>query len=179
MIGLFIKSLLLALTAVGGAMALLPEIARVAIDQHGWTSHEDLAKLASLAQAAPGPNMMVITLLGWRVHGFAGALVATIAFCLPSALLITWLYPKWQRLKDSTWKQAAQTSLAALGVGMLFAGAFFFTKITYNGLSLAVLTALAAIASYRFATKPVQLIGIGAMAGVLSSSLLFLASGSI
>lgn len=179
MIVLILKCLLLAVTAVGGAMALLPEIARVAVDQQAWTSHEDLARLASLAQAAPGPNMMIITVLGWRVYGVPGAIVATLAFCLPSALMITLLYPKWQSLKNSPWKTAMQTVLAALGVGMLVAGASFLSKITFDGIAYAVLTAGVAYASFSAGVKPVKLIASGALAGLCMSAFLIPASGLI
>ena len=76
----------LSLLAVGGANALVPEFQRVAA-AYGWASADTFAGLFALAQAAPGPNMLIVTLLGLRAAGLAGAVVATVAFVAPAALL--------------------------------------------------------------------------------------------
>ena len=67
----------LSLVSVGGINAVLPELKRQVVERHGWMSAADFAALYALAQAAPGPNMLVSTLIGWHVAGIAGALAAT------------------------------------------------------------------------------------------------------
>src|SRR5207253_3320636 len=69
----------LSLLAIGGINALLPEIHRVVVDVEGWMTSAEFADLFALAQLAPGPNAMVVSLLGWKVAGIPGAFVATIA----------------------------------------------------------------------------------------------------
>src|SRR5579864_8192639 len=64
----------LSLVAIGGINAILPEIHRVVVDVEGWMTSGEFADLFALAQLAPGPNAMVVALVGWKVAGVAGAL---------------------------------------------------------------------------------------------------------
>ena len=77
----------LSLLAFGGANAILPEMQRQVVDVHHWMTAREFASLFALAQAAPGPNMMVVSLVGWRVAGVWGALVTTGAVLFPSSIL--------------------------------------------------------------------------------------------
>src|SRR5512146_982606 len=89
--GLFALALVfapLSLLSFGGGNAVLPDIAQQSIAVHHWTSEREFADLFALSRAAPGPGSMLATLIGWKIAGIAGALVATIAFYLPSALLV-------------------------------------------------------------------------------------------
>ena len=69
---------LLSLIAVGGAMTVLPEMHRTVVDQHGWMSAATFADLFALAQAAPGPNVLFVSLIGWHVAGLAGGWVTAV-----------------------------------------------------------------------------------------------------
>ena len=75
---LFLEFALLALIAFGGATALLPEMHRVVVENHHWLDDATFTHLYAIAQAAPGPNVLVVTLIGWEVAGLAGALAATL-----------------------------------------------------------------------------------------------------
>src|SRR5438093_11977361 len=102
----------LSLLAIGGINALLPEIHRVVVDVEGWMTSAEFAQMFALAQLAPGPNAMIVALIGWKVAGIAGALVATIAACGPSSLAC---YVAWQwadRLQQSTMRAVVQRALA-------------------------------------------------------------------
>lgn len=77
----------LSLLAFGGGNTILPEMQRQVVDVQGWMSARDFAALYALAQAAPGPNMMVVPLVGWHVAGLPGLLVASVAKFGPSSLL--------------------------------------------------------------------------------------------
>ena len=69
----------LSLVAVGGAAAVLPDIHRQVVEARGWMSDGAFLDLFAVAQAAPGPNVMVVSLIGWQVAGVPGFLVATVA----------------------------------------------------------------------------------------------------
>ena len=84
---LAVDFLMLSLLTVGGATTMLPEMHRNLVEVQGWMSSEEFAQLFALAQAAPGPNVLVISVFGWKAAGVAGALVATLAMILPSCLL--------------------------------------------------------------------------------------------
>jgi chromate transport protein ChrA len=77
----------LSLIAIGGGIAVVPEMNRLAVDVHGWMSDAHFAQLFALAQAAPGPNIIVVGLIGWHVAGLAGMVVAMLAATGPSGLL--------------------------------------------------------------------------------------------
>jgi len=59
----------LSLVAFGGANAVIPEIHRQAVEVHHWMTDQDFASLFAIAQAAPGPNFLVTTLVGWKAAG--------------------------------------------------------------------------------------------------------------
>ena len=89
---LFLEFALLSFVAFGGATALLPELYRVVVEQHHWMDATTFAHMYAIAQAAPGPNVLVVTLIGWQVAGLAGALVATLAMCLPMSVVVYLLF---------------------------------------------------------------------------------------
>src|SRR5690242_6628716 len=96
----------LSLLSFGGGNAVLADIAQQSIVVRHWTSEREFADLFALSRAAPGPGSMLATLIGWRVAGIGGALVATIAFYLPSALLVFAAARLWGRWRGSFWHGA-------------------------------------------------------------------------
>src|SRR5258707_14280318 len=78
----------LSLLSFGGGNAVIADIAQQAINVQGWTSEREFADLFALSRAAPGPGSMLAALIGWKAAGVSGALVATLAFYLSSAVLV-------------------------------------------------------------------------------------------
>jgi chromate transporter len=114
---LFTEFALLSFVAFGGATALLPELYRVVVENHRWMDATTFAHLYAIAQAAPGPNVLVVTLIGWQVAGLAGALTATVAMCLPMSVVVYLLFGHWDRFKGARWQRAIQLGVAPLAVG--------------------------------------------------------------
>ena len=112
----------LSLMSFGGANAVLADIAQQAIAVHHWTSQREFADLFALSRAAPGPGSMLATLIGWKVAGFAGALSATIAFYLPSALLVYGAARVWGRWRGTLWHEAIERGFAPIAAGLLLSG---------------------------------------------------------
>ena len=98
----------LSLLAFGGGNTILPEMHRQVTEVHHWLTNADFAALFALAQAAPGPNMMVVPLIGWHVAGLAGMLVSTVAIFGPSSILTAVTLRLWRRFKDNPWRRAVQ-----------------------------------------------------------------------
>ncbi|MBK7899166.1 MAG: chromate transporter [Azonexus sp.] len=163
---LFLQFALLFCIAFGGATALLPEMQRVVVEQEHWLSEATFIHLYAIAQAAPGPNGLVVTLIGWKVAGLAGALVATLAMCLPMSVVIYFLIPRWERFRGARWQQAVQMGVAPLAVGLVFAGAALIGSGA--GLDWAgwVLAAGAVILNLRTQFHPLWFIAAGAAAGL-------------
>jgi chromate transporter len=78
---------LLSLFAVGGANAAIPEMHRIAVEVMHWMSDRQFADSFAISQVSPGPNIIIVTLIGYHVAGLAGAAVATAAMCGPTCVL--------------------------------------------------------------------------------------------
>ena len=120
----------LSLLAFGGANAVIPEMQRQVVDVHHWMTRAGVRGLYALAQAAPGPNMMVVSLVGWRVAGFWGALVTTGAVAAPSSILTLLVSGMWFRFKDADWRKALQAGLQPVTAGLIMASAALLIEST-------------------------------------------------
>jgi chromate transporter len=134
----------LSLLAFGGANAVIPEMQRQVVDVHHWMSAQQFAALYALAQAAPGPNMMVVSLVGWRVAGIWGALVTTAAVATPSSILTLLVSGAWFRFKDAPWRKAVQAGLQPVTAGLIMASAALLIRSTTVDWTAAAVTVVAA-----------------------------------
>jgi chromate transporter len=156
----------LSLLAFGGANAVLPEMRRQVVDVHHWMSARDFAALFALAQAAPGPNMMVVSLVGWRVAGVPGALVATGAVAAPAAAL-TWLVSGvWYRFKDAPWRKAVQAGLQPVTAGLVLASAALLVRSTAVDVPAALVVVVAVLVFVFTEINPLIVLGGAALLGV-------------
>jgi chromate transporter len=133
----------LSLLSFGGTNSILPEMQRQVVDIHHWLSAPEFAALFALAQAAPGPNMMVVSLIGWRVAGVPGALVATLAVAGPSSVLTLLVGGAWHRFRNAPWRKAMQAGLLPVTAGLVMASAALLIRSTAVDWPLAVLTLVA------------------------------------
>lgn len=97
---------------------------------HPWLAAQDFASLYALAQAAPGPNMLVVTLIGWRVAGLPGALVTTLGVAAPSSVLTFIGYRLWYRFRDASWRGRIQAGLMPVTAGLVMASAALLIETT-------------------------------------------------
>lgn len=89
----------LSLLAFGGGMTILPEMQRQVVEVHQWMSAQEFSALFAMAQAAPGPNMMIVPLVGWHVAGWAGLLVSSVAKFGPSSIVTLLVMGAWRRFE--------------------------------------------------------------------------------
>lgn len=157
----------LSLLAVGGGNTILPEMQRQVVDVHGWMTPQEFAAMYALAQAAPGPNMLVSTLIGWRVAGLPGALVATVSLCAPSSLLTFGVSGAWERFRQAPWRRVVQAGLTPVTVGLVMAGAAFLAQATSAGWRHGVLTAAAAAILLFTRLNPLVPLALGGLLGAL------------
>jgi len=162
---LFVQFATLSLLAFGGANAVVPEIHRQSVDIHHWMTDREFAALFALAQAAPGPNFLISTLVGWKAAGLAGALLATAAMCAPSCLLTYWVAKVWDRNRDAPWRIALGAGLAPVTVGLVSASAWLLAGAADHGWRLAIVTAATAVASLLTRLNPLWWLGAAAALG--------------
>ncbi|MHB8494227.1 MAG: chromate transporter [Casimicrobiaceae bacterium] len=156
----------LSLVAIGGINAILPEIHRVVVDVQGWMTSAEFARLFALAQIAPGPNAMVVALVGWKVAGVAGALVAMVAACGPSSLACYYAWRWADRLQESRWRAIVQRALAPIAIGLIMASGYTLAHGADRSTGAVVLTITATAALAYTRINPVWLLGIAALAGI-------------
>lgn len=163
---LFVQFALLSFVAFGGATALLPELYRVVVENRHWIDPVTFTNLYAIAQAAPGPNVLVVTLIGWQVAGLAGALTATLAICLPMSVVVFFVFGHWERFKEAPWRRAIQTGVAPLAVGLIFSGAALVGQSA--GLGIAGWGFVLAVTVFCMKTKfhPLWCIAAGALLGL-------------
>lgn len=145
---IFLQFAILSLLAVGGANAVVPEVHRQAVEIQGWMTERQFADTFAMSQAAPGPNVMIVALIGFHVGGVLGALAATIAMCGPTAALAVVFGRTWERFKDAPWKIAIQSALVPVSVGLIAASALVVGQAALHdaaGLLIAAATGAVAI----------------------------------
>lgn len=157
----------LSMLAVGGIAPILPEMQRQLADVHHFIGREEFAALFALAQAAPGPNMMVSTLIGWRVAGLSGALAATGGMIGPSSLLTYVASHFWHRFRDRPWRRLIQAGLTPVTIGLVAAGAALLALATTHGPVTALITLATAGVVLGTRLHPLWMLALGAAVGAI------------
>ena len=167
LLSLFLVFAQLSLMAVGGANALVPEIHRVVVGELHWISAAEFAALYAIAQAAPGPNVLVVALIGWQVAGVPGALAAMLGICGPSSLLTFYVARWWQRFHGSPWLRAIERGFAPLSIGLVLGGGWLLAGIANTGHGAWLLCIAVTLTAWRWRIHPLWLLAAGAVAGGL------------
>jgi len=157
---------LLSLITVGGVITVLPEMHRNVVEVHGWMSGAEFAQLFALAQASPGPNILVVSLIGWKVAGLAGAVVATGAACAPSSILTYIVSSIWQRFRGNRWRQLIEDGLVPVTVGLMLAGGYLITLAANHSALAFVITAVTAGTVLATRIHPLWLLAAGGALGL-------------
>jgi chromate transporter len=156
----------LSLLAIGGINALLPEFHRVVVDIEGWMTSAEFADLFALAQLAPGPNAMVVSLLGWKVAGISGAFVATIAACGPSSLVSYFAMRALERMRNGALRVVLQRALAPVAIGLVLASGYTLANAADRSVGALALTVCGAAAIAATRVNPIWVLAAAALAGV-------------
>ncbi|MCW0140963.1 chromate transporter [Burkholderia pseudomallei] len=157
----------LSLLAFGGGNTILPEMQRQVVDVHHWMSAQAFTALFALAQAAPGPNMMIVPLVGWHVASWPGLLVSSIAKFGPSSIVTMAALHAWERFKDKPWRRYVQQGMMPVTAGLVVASAVLISEASNcSALQWGITAAVAALA-YRTRVHPLWLLAGGALAGLV------------
>ena len=157
----------MSLLAFGGANSILPEMQRQVVEQNHMMDAQTFAALFALAQAAPGPNMMVVSLIGWHVAGLGGAILTIVCVVAPSSVLTFLVAGAWYRFRDAPWRKAVQKGLLPVTAGLLLSSAALLIKATTLDLSLALLTAAVTVLLLTTKTHPMLILGGAAALGAV------------
>jgi chromate transporter len=178
-LSLFGHFLLLSLLAVGGAITTAPDMHRFVVDTKGWLTDSQFNASIAIAQAAPGPNVLFIPLIGWQTglsmggsfgSAVAGLMATFFGIMLPSSVL-TYGATRWlHRNAEHIVARASKASLAPISIALLLSTAWLLTA-SHNRATkdwpLWVLTAACLLIAWRTKTHLLWLLGAGAVLGAL------------
>jgi chromate transporter len=156
---------LMSLFAVGGANAAIPEIQRIAVDVHHWMSAKQFADIYAISQLSPGPNVLIVTLIGYTVAGVVGALAATLAMCVPTAVLAYYVSGFLARKRAARWPAVVQAALVPLSIGLMGASAVILAQTTDRSVVAGLITAVAAVLAYATRLNPLWMFLVGGIIG--------------
>lgn len=155
----------LSLLAVGGANAAIPEMHRVAVDVMHWMSDRQFADMFAISQVSPGPNVIIVALIGFHVAGLAGAGVAISAMCGPTCVLAYFVARTWDRFKDAHWRMAVQAGLVPVSLGLIGASAFVLARAADHNLYAALITAATAATAFWTRVNPLWIFAVAGALG--------------
>lgn len=161
---------LLSILAVGGGTAVLPEMKSLTVNHFHWLTAEQFGQIYSLGQLAPGPNMLMVSVIGHRVAGYPGALAALVGFFLPAGLLTFGVARVWDRYSDSPLKIACERGLAPVTIGLMLAGTLILARTVIDSADDVAIAAVVTAVLLAVKINPVILILCGGLAGYLINS---------
>lgn len=145
----------LSLVAIGGANAVFPALRQAIVQNMGWMDDATFLQLFAVAQITPGPNVVVVSLLGWQIAGFPGLLVTTVAMVLPAAILAFVVGRIANQVAGSAGFKLAQSALVPLAIGLLIAGGLDLAIAAAGGWFIYVLVALSAASVIYTKANPI------------------------
>jgi chromate transporter len=167
---LTLQLLFLSSVAVGGFITVVPDLHRFVVDAHGWMSDRTFVTLFALAQASPGPGVILVTLLGWEIAGALGATSATVAACLPTLVIAYAASRFWSRFNKVGWYLTLERGIAPFAVGMVLATAVLLTKSAateWQDYVIAGGTVIFMLASRRSPLIPLAIAAAAGLAGLV------------
>jgi chromate transporter len=161
----------LSLVSIGGANAVLPDIRRQVVEVNGWMSDATFGDLFAISHAAPGPNIIMVSLIGWHMAGFFGLVAATLAILVPSSLIAFSVGRVVNRWSDHTWVAVAKQGLVPIAVGLILASGISMMRAADHN-ALLVVISLATAGFMAFAGRnPLWALAAGTLLNMVAQKL--------
>ena len=174
----------LSLLAVGGAITTAPDMHRYLVDQQHWLTESQFTSSIALAQAAPGPNVLFVALMGWSIglnagggtggmawtYAALGVAIAMVGILLPSTTL-TFMAARWgHKNRELRAVRAFKQGMAPLVIALLIATSWILAASHGGDLKnwpMWLLTGISALLVWRTKLHLLWLLGTGALLGWL------------
>ena len=163
---LFWHFLLLGCIAVGGVSTVMPDMYRYVVDEQGMVSARQFADLYALAQAAPGPNALWVTLLGLQAAGWTGAVATTLGVLIPATTFSLIASTLHAQHADAPLALAVRRGLAPVALGFMLASGWLLLGSVGHGWRGYVIALVALIVATATRLNPLWLMAAGAAAGM-------------
>jgi chromate transporter len=168
--GLFGHFLMLSMLAIGGAITTAPDMHRYVVTQQHWITDTQFSTSIAIAQAAPGPNVLFVAVIGWNVAGPLGALATMSGVLLPSTVLALG-FARWSgQRRESRAIRAFTAGLAPLTLGLLLATGWVlaepFLRDAEHRYGASALLVVSVALAMRTRLGPLWIVALGAVAGI-------------
>jgi len=164
---LFAHFLAMSMLAIGGAVAVAPEIHRYVVEQRGWIDDSQFSAAIALAQASPGPNLLFVPVIGYAVAGLGGAAVALLGMLIPSTTLAL-AATRWAgKRREQRGVRAFVAGMAPITIGLLLTTGGLLVQPLVRLPAAWLLIAATVVLSLKTRLSAAWLIGAGAAAGAL------------
>ena len=158
---------LLSMLSVGGAIATAPDMHRYLVGERHWLTDTDFTASIAIAQAAPGPNILFVALMGWHVAGLAGTAAAMIGIVGPSSVIAI-AFGRWrQRRADALAARVFTAGFTPLTLGLLLSTAWLLGAPVRDRPGAIALVIVTVVVMVRRKVNPLWLIGAGALVGAI------------
>jgi chromate transporter len=164
--GLFLHFLMLWFLAIGGPSTIFPDIHRYVVEVHQLLTSAEFAELYTLAQVAPGPNAMYVTLIGWHLAGWRGVAATTIPLLVPATTLTLLVGHLNERYPDARIARAIRRGLMPITIGLVFASAMILMRTVNHDWRGYVITFATVAVVLRKTWNPLWLFAAAALAGI-------------
>lgn len=167
LLSLFLHFGMLSLLAVGGALTTAPDMQRYVVGERGWLSDAQFTSSVAIAQAAPGPNLLFVAVVGWNIAGLAGVLATLAGSLLPSTTLALAASRYGDRHRDSRAMRAFSAGMAPLTLGLLLATGWVLSAPVRDSWGALLLLPFTVLMLLKTKISPIWLVAVGAAAGAL------------
>jgi chromate transporter len=167
--GLFTHFLVLSLLAVGGAITTVPDMHRYIVIEHHWLTDAQFTASIAIAQAAPGPNVLFVAVLGWNVAGILGLVATMTGILIPSTALSLWATRWGAQRRETRGVRAFTAGLTPITLGLLLSTGWvlaepYLRDPAHRGGALALI-AITIVVMLRTRLSPMWLVALGSAAG--------------
>jgi chromate transporter len=171
LLGLFGHFLVLSLISIGGAITTASDMHRYVVQEKGWMGDDAFTASIAIAQAAPGPNILFVAVIGWNIAGPLGALATLAGILIPSTTLTLWVARFARQRRETRGVRAFVTGLAPVTIGLLLATGWVLAQpylaAPDRRLGASLLMAVTVLAIVRTRIGPMWLVALGAVVGAL------------
>jgi chromate transporter len=159
---------LLSSISFGGFPTVLPDVRAFVVAGHGWITDEEFANFFALAQAIPGPNMILMMgFVGWKVWGIPGAIVSSFATFAPPCGMYFVAYRLWDRVRTAPWQRIVRNGLIPVTVGLVIASGTVMARVADSGWVSVSVTIGAVVLMISVRVNPLWILFVGGALGGL------------
>ena len=157
---------LLSSISFGGFPTVLPDVRNFVVATHSWMTDQEFANFFAMAQAIPGPNMiLMMSFIGWKVWGIPGAVASAFATFGPPCVLYFGSYRLWDRSRHAAWQPIVRSGLVPVTIGLVIASGTVMARAADAGWQAAAVTVAAAALMLLRRINPLWILLAGATLG--------------